>query len=323
MSGYFATRAARRRGATYGLLLSASVILMLVSSSPFVHELQSGIGFAFRPLEATFDGLGRGISSVFGALAEMDELRTKNESLEQENARLENENDQAKELQRENELLTALLQLRNGFDYETRAAAVIGRESNEFRRVVTIDLGATAGVELGDIVVASGGAVAGRVIEVGANYARVLLISDTGSTVIGQLTTSAATGEVVGQLGGALVMTKIDAAVDVVLGEEVVTAGIELTGGIRSPFPKGLVIGIVVDSKRDANEVVQTAFLEPAIDLERLEYVLVILDYEGGLPPPDQQPTSCDPTDGGTLPDSEQPCVTPAPAVLPTPRARP
>ena len=323
MSGYFATRAARRRGLAYGLLLAASVVLMLVSSSPLVRELQSGIGFAFRPLEAAIDGFGRDISSVFTALVEMDELRTKNETLEQENARLENENRQAKELQRENELLTALLQLRSGFGYETIGAAVIGRESNEFRRVVTLGVGTENAVELGDVVVASGGAVAGRVVEVGPNYSRVLLISDTGSTVIGQLTTSAATGEVVGQLGGALVMSKIDSSIDVVLGEEVVTAGIELSGGIRSPFPKGLVIGIVVDVKRDANEVVQTAFLEPAIDLERLEYVLVILDYEGGLPPPEEQPTSCDPNDGGTLPDSEQPCVTPTPAVLPTPVVRP
>lgn len=323
MSGYFATRAARRRGLAYGLLLAASVVMMLVSSSPLVRELQSGVGFAFRPLEAAVTSFGRDVSSVISAFVEMDELRTKNEILEQENARLENENRQAKELQRENELLTALLQLRNGFEYETVGAAVIGRESNEFRRVATLGVGAVDGVKLGDVVVASGGAVAGRVIEVGPNYARVLLISDTGSTVIGQLTTSAATGEVVGQLGGALVMSKIDSAVDVVLGEEVVTAGIELAGGIRSPFPKGLVIGIVVDVKRDANEVVQTAFLEPAIDLERLEYVLVILDYEGGLPPPDEQPTSCDPTDGGTLPDSEQPCVTPTPAALPTPGVRP
>ena len=323
MSGYFATRAARRRGLAYGLLLAASVVLMLVSSSPLVRELQSGIGFAFRPLEAAIDSFGRDISSVFTALVEMDELRTKNETLAQENARLENENRQAKELQRENELLTALLQLRSGFGYETIGAAVIGRESNEFRRVVTLGVGTENAVELGDVVVASGGAVAGRVVEVGPNYSRVLLISDTGSTVIGQLTTSAATGEVVGQLGGALVMSKIDSSIDVVLGEEVVTAGIELSGGIRSPFPKGLVIGIVVDVKRDANEVVQTAFLEPAIDLERLEYVLVILDYEGGLPPPEEQPTSCDPNDGGTLPDSEQPCVTPTPAVLPTPVVRP
>lgn len=323
MSGYFATRAARRRGLAYGLLLAASVVMMLVSSSPLVRELQGGIGFAFRPLEAAFDSIGRDISSIVSAFVEMDQLRTKNEILEQENARLENENRQAKELQRENELLTGLLQLRNGFEYETVGAAVIGRESNEFRRVVTLGVGGVEGVELGDIVVASGGAVAGRIVEVGSNYSRALLISDTGSTVIGQLTTSAATGEVVGQLGGSFVMGKIDSQVEVVLGEEVVTAGIELAGGIRSPFPKGLVIGIVVDVERDANEVVQTAFLEPAIDLERLEYVLVILDYEGGLPSPEEQPTSCDPTDGGTLPDSEQPCVTATPAVLPTPAVRP
>lgn len=323
MSGYFATRAARRRGVVYGLLLGASVFLMLVSSNPLVRELQGGIGFAFRPLESAIDGVGQNVSSVLGALVEMDELRTRNEALGQENERLRNENRQAVELQRENLLLTGLLQLQNGFEYETIGAAVIARESNEFRRVVTLDKGAIDGVELGDVVVASGGAVAGRVIEAGPTYARVLLISDTGSTVIGQLTTSAATGEVVGQLGGALVMSKIDSAVEVVLGEEVVTAGIELSGGIRSPFPKGLLIGIVVDSQRDANEVVQTAFVEPAIDLERLEYVLVILDYEGGLPPPDEQPTSCDPNEGGTLPDSEQPCVTPTPAVLPTPAVQP
>lgn len=323
MSGYFATRAARRRGITYGLLLLASIGLMAVSSNPVVHELQRGVGFAFRPLQAAIDGFGRGAASIAGALAEMDELRTTNEALQLENERLRNENRQAKELRRQNELLTSLLQLRNGFEYRTVGAAVIGRESSEFRRVVTLEKGALDGVELGDIAIAAGGAVAGRVVEVGPTYSRVLLISDTGSTVIGQLATSTATGEVVGQLGGSLVMSKIDSAVEVVIGEEVVTAGIELAGGIRSPFPKGLLIGTVVAVERDPNEVVQTAFLEPAVDLEHLEYVLVILDYDGGLPPPDEQPTTCDPTEGGTLPDSEQPCVTPTPPPLPTPTARP
>jgi hypothetical protein len=95
----------------------------------------------------------------------------------------------------------------------------------------------------------------------------------------------------------------------VALGEEVVTAGIELAGGIRSPYPKGLVIGRVIDVRRDANEVVQTAFLEPAATLDRIEYVLVILDYQGGLPPPEQQPADCKPGEGGTIPDSEQPCI--------------
>ena len=323
MSGYFATRAARRRGITYGLLVGMSLLLMLVSSSPVVRELQRGIGFAFRPLEAAVGGVGRNVSSVVNAITEMDQLRTTNEALRQDNERLKNENLQAEELRRQNLQLTALLQLRNGFEYETIGTAIIGRESNEFRRVATVDKGSDDGVVVGDVVVASGGAVAGRVIEVGPTYARVLLISDTGSTVIGQLSTSAATGEVVGQLGGALVMSRIDSAVQVVLGEEVVTAGIELNGGIRSPFPKGLLIGTVIDDKRDANEVVQTAFLQPALDLERLEFALIILDYKGGLPPPEEQPTNCSPTDNGTLPDTEQPCVTPTPAALPTPRAQP
>lgn len=321
MSGIFATRVARRRGIAWLVLIALSVLLMTVSSNPAVRELQRGIGFAFRPIQAAIDGLGRDLSSIVGAIAEIDELRTTNDALRTENERLRTENLQAEELRRQNEQLTALLQLRSGFEHKTIGAAVIARESSEFRRLVTIDVGSDDGVEVGDVVVAAGAAVAGRVIEVGPTFAHVLLISDTGSTVIGQLVGSAATGEVIGQLGGVLIMGKIDATVSVALGEEVVTAGIELAGGIRSPFPKGLVVGLVVDVARDANEVVQTAFLQPALDLDRLEYVLVITDYKGGLPLPDEQPTLCEPTDGGTLPDTEQPCVTPPP--LPTPTARP
>jgi len=58
---------------------------------------------------------------------------------------------------------------------------------------------------------------------------------------------------------------------------------------------------------------VQTAFLEPAAGLDRLEYLLVITDYQGGLPDPEDQPINCDPEgDTGTLPEGEQPCI-PAP----------
>ena len=88
----------------------------------------------------------------------------------------------------------------------------------------------------------------------------------------------------IGQLGGVLVMRQIDSSETVTVGDEVVTAGIELGGGVRSPYPKGLLIGQVVDVRRDANDVVQTAFLQPAAHLDKLEFVLVITDYEGGLP---------------------------------------
>ena len=125
------------------------------------------------------------------------------------------------------------------------------------------------------------------------NSATILLINDTSSTVIGQLGTNQMTGSIIGQLGGVLIMENIDSAERLQIGDTVTTAGIDLGGGVRSPFPKGILVGSVVDVLRDANAVTQTAFIQPAADLERLEYVLVITDYQGGLPPVDQQPIPC------------------------------
>jgi rod shape-determining protein MreC len=191
--------------------------------------------------------------------------------------------------------------------------------------LVVLDRGSNDGIAVGDVAVAEGNALAGRVVEVGPDSAKVVLVSDSSSTVIGQLTTNAATGEVVGGLDdGVLVMSQIDSSEQVVVGDEVVTAGIELGGGIRSPYPKGLLLGQVIDVRRDANAVVQTAYLQPAADLDKLEYVLVITDYQGGLPPIEEQPIPC-PAEKGTLPQGEQPCFSPNPSASPTPRpsARP
>lgn len=314
-------RAARRAGIAFVVLLVVSAMLMAFSSNPTVRDAQSGIGFAFRPIQSALDGVASGLASIGTAIGDIDKLRADNEALRAEKARLEAENSRLAEFGRENDLLTGMLQLQAGFELKTTAAAVIARESSEFRRTVTLDKGADAGIVVGDVVVASGGALAGRVTAVGPASATVVLLTDGGSTVIGQLP-SAATGEVVGHLADTLPMTQIDASAALAIGDEVVTAGIELGSGVRSPYPKGLVIGQVVDVKRDANAVVQTAFLQPAADLARLEYVLVILGYAGGLPPVDQQPVAC--PSNGTLPQGESPCfASPRPSTGPAGSAKP
>ena len=321
MSAVFTSRMARRRAIAYVAVLAATLIMMAVSANPFVVEIQRGISFAFRPLESALDGLGRNFSSIGSALGEIDQLRVDNDALRADNERLRQEALQADELRRQNELLTGLLQIRNGLEYQTVASTVIARESSESAQRIVLDRGTSDGIAIGNVVVAAGGALVGRVVNASGSTATVQLISDPGSAVIGQFVGSAATGEVVGELPGSLVMQNIAAATTIALGEEVVTAGIELGGGIRSPYPKGLLIGQVVDVRRNANEIVQTAFLQPTATLDRLEYVLVILDYKGGLPPVEQQPTICQPTASGTLPAGEQPCfqATPSPAATKAP----
>jgi cell shape-determining protein MreC len=118
-------------------------------------------------------------------------------------------------------------------------------------------------------------------------------------------------------------MRNIDATDKLAINEEVTTAGIELNGGVRSPFPKGLLIGQVVDITREANSVVQTAYVRPAADLDRLEYLLVITDYQGGLPPAGEQPLPCGAGQGNTLPGGEAPCYTPTPAPQASPSRKP
>ncbi len=327
MATILATRTARRRSIGFTVLLALTLVLMAFSSNPLVRDLQSGVGFAFRPIQGALDEVAGGIASVANAIAEIDRLRVDNAALRDENDRLTNDSALNDEVRRENEELTALLQLRAGFDYQTVAAGVISRDSSEFRRVVGIGKGSNDGIVEGDVVIAAGGALVGRVSQVGPDSATVVLVTDATSTVIGQLVSTAGTGQVVGQLGGVLVMGEIDSSERIDLGVEVVTAGIELGDGVRSPYPKGLLIGQVIDVRRDANSVVQTAYLQPAASLDRLEYLLVILDYEGGLPPLEQQPIDCTPpggtepgaTDPGTLPEGEQPCLTATPTPTPGP----
>jgi rod shape-determining protein MreC len=324
--GFFASRASRRRGIAYVLLIAATLLLMAFSSAGPVIEFQKGIGYALRPVQSFMADVARGADSLAGAITEIDTLRRTNAALQQENERLTAENSRMDEVKRENEVLTGLLQLRSGIDYKTVAATVIARESSDFRRVVSLDVGTDQGVKVGDVVIAAGGALAGRVVEASGGVSTVLLINDTSSTVIGQVQTSAATGEVIGQLGGVLIMQNIDSTERIQIGQEVVTAGIELGSGVRSPYPKGLLIGQVVDVSRDANAVVQTAYLQPSAELDKLEYVLVITSYQGGLPDVVQQPTNVTNPDG-TLPDTEQPFVTPgapgASSASPTPLALP
>ncbi len=320
--GHRAPRIARRRAIVFSVLLGISMVLMIASATAPVAELQRGLAFALAPFAETVNGIGAQARSVVDAAAEIDRLRRENATLRSDNERLEQRNRALEAVAIENDQLTGLLAIRNSLEYSTVAARVIVREIVDVNRVVMIDAGSEDGLEIGDVAIGAGGALVGRVTELGAGASRVTLINDPASTVIGEIVSSRATGEVVGDLGGTLVMGKIDATLQITLGDEVVTAGISLGDAVRSPYPKGLVIGRIVDVTRDPNAIVQTAFVEPAVDLGRIEAVLVITDYEGGIPGTDLLPTD-EVNPDGTLPDSEQPFATQAPSPRPTPRPTP
>jgi rod shape-determining protein MreC len=281
-------RSRASRGVLFVVLLGLCGVLTIFSSTPPISDLRLALAIALRPLEGAVSSVVGAVNSVAATISDVDRVRTDNARLRDENAGLAAANKQLEEMRRENEQLTALLQLQNGFHYNTVAAGVIAAESSRSRRTIAIGKGTSDDIAVGNIVIARGGALVGRVVDVARTSANVRLITDADSIVIGQLP-SAATGDVVGDLGGVLVMSRVDATETVHVGDPVVTAGIQLPNGARSAYPKGLVIGEVVDVKRDPNAVVQTAWLTPAAPVDRLEWVLVITNYEGLLPTPKPQ----------------------------------
>ncbi len=278
------TTRARRLGIAYVALVTVSLLLLAFSSSAPLLELRRGVGFALAPIQDGMRGAAQQVNSFFATIAEIQRLRELNAQLELRLQELEATNRHLETLRIQNEQLTALLEVRSALEHKTVAAEVISRVSSLGERGITIDRGSDHGIIEGAPVIAGGGALVGQVVEIGPSFSRVLLISDTRMTVVGLTEGSRATGEVRGQLERPLLMERILATDEIELGESVVTAGIDLGEGIRSPFPRGLLIGTIVDVQRPPNQVLQVALLQPAAGLDRLEYVLVITDYEGGMP---------------------------------------
>ena len=187
MTSILANRQARRRGITFAILIAITLLLMAFSANPYIQEAQRGLSFALRPFQGAIADVADNVSGVMSALSEIDTLRIDNASLKSENERYKNENARLQALKRENDELTAALQLQGGFNHETVATRVIGRDSLDTRQMVTLDKGTDDGIAQGDVVIVQGGALAGRVTDVGPTFAKVTLISDSTSTVVGQL----------------------------------------------------------------------------------------------------------------------------------------
>ena len=87
---------------------------MAFSSSPAVAELQRASASRSGPSRACCNGVADGVTSIFGAITEIDHLRTENERCARRTSGSRAENARAAEIQRQNDQLTALLQLRSG-----------------------------------------------------------------------------------------------------------------------------------------------------------------------------------------------------------------
>lgn len=113
--------------------------------------------------------------------------------------------------------------------------------------------------------------MAGRIQEVTPNTSNVMLLSDPNMSVSAICQRSRQEGLVQGSLGGYLVMRYLPESSDIKLDDTIVTSGLNDT------FPKGLLLGRVVELGKEFSGLNSFAIIKPAVNLSFIEEVLVIV----------------------------------------------
>ena len=280
------------------VILGAFVIVIL-DSAGYLAPVNNVLHGIFRPVSITLTEARTTSVELFRTARDFRTLRQRNNELEALVERLTVENLQLAEVATENEQLRSVL----GFaqtnpTYDFRGGQIIGRVISEgtspYINTIEIDLGEKHGLKQGMPVVTDRGLV-GRVIDVQPYTSVILLIDDASSSVNAMTQTSRAPGALRGRAGQEPLLDLIPPDVEISVGEIVITSGL---GG---KFPKGIVIGQVVEVLQNDNQAFQQAVIRPTVDLDRLELVLVITNFppappEEETPPSDKEAGEVQPT---------------------------
>ena len=259
------------------LIASALIILALsllaLSAAGYLQPAES---LVVRPLSALQSWTATRYAAIRDFItspSDVTTLRQRNAELEAEVARLQQQVIGLQEQQAEATILAVLLKYaREQPESSYQASKVIGRDVSPFLRSIWIGSGSDQGIARGMPVATDRGLV-GRVIEVRASVSRVQLITDPEAAVNLRFQQSRADGVLAAQLNGELWVDLIDQNAAIAQGELVLTSG--LGGG----FPADIPIGRVVSVRKRDYELFQQAVIQPTVEFDNLDIVLVITNF--------------------------------------------
>ena len=208
-------------------------------------------------------------------------LEEENARLRQQIASMEAEIRQARDDSAENERLKELLGLqeeRPDLTEDIVLATITEHAVTNWAATLTISRGTNDGLEVGDCVIDETGALVGTISAVGTNWATILTLVDTDTSLGAQVFRTGDLGVAQGDVSlmgeNRLRLDYLPADCDLLGGDLVVTSGL---GGF---FPAGLVIGSVEELQMDDSGASSYAILAPAVDFSSLQQVVVIRSFD-------------------------------------------
>lgn len=255
---------------TSGFLLVFSLLLLSTSfrSQPYRDPIGTVLLDGLAPFQVAFAWLRRSARGLWGGYVDLVETQQENTLLRERIDALRSDLVRLTELELANQRLQGLLQFRSRIEGEVLGARVIARDPTPWVRTFTIDRGERDGVRRGMAVLSPQGVV-GQISRASRTASRVLLLTDHNSGIDAFVQRTRARGIVQGAHEEGCHMKYLRRDEDVVPGDRVLTSGLD---GI---FPKGVLIGEVIEVARRNRDLLQVAVVRPSAELDRIEEVLV------------------------------------------------
>ncbi|MFH1085096.1 MAG: rod shape-determining protein MreC [Chloroflexota bacterium] len=237
------------------------------------NPIRDGLSYALAPIQFALTRAVRPLATITSYVGRLSQLERDHASLRQENATLRSQITLLQEAAIENARLRQQLRFQSSVpSFELLSAEVIGRDPNNLLAYLIIDRGAADGIKTGMPVLAPQGLV-GRVGQVSAASAKVMLITDASSSVSALIQRTRSTGVVQGFAGRELRMRYMPQ------GEVVEPGDVVLSAGLGGNFPRRLVIGQVASVDKQDVAMFQEARVIPAVPMGELETVMVLLNF--------------------------------------------
>ncbi|MBP3232395.1 rod shape-determining protein MreC [Anaerovibrio sp.] len=258
---------------------------------------------ALAPFQRAISWAGDKINGATTTVWEIATVYYQNKELKEEVFALRQQNLQAAEYVAENIRLQEMLNYKHAaVQFDLMPAKVIGRESSTWTSVISINRGSSDGIKPNMPVVTEKGLV-GVITDVSPVASRVQLLLDSRFSVgtLVQRPESRVAGIVQGNPSDAMLpqMINIPRNSDIIVGDTIVTSGF---GGV---FPKGLMVGSVATVKNDSGGLLEIAYINTAVDFQKLEDVMIITASREAPPqpltPPKQTPGTETDKDGNLI----------------------
>ena len=256
------------------LLAIGLSILSGITNTTVVDLAVQGLLAPFRGAATT---LTRTAEKYYGYMFRYEALAAENEVLEKRISEMEDVARKADSVSRENERLRQVIGLQETHeDYKLVDAYIIGWSSTDWENTLTINRGTASGIQENMCAITANGEVVGLVTHVGLNWAEVTTILDSTLEISGTISASGYNGMVKGGYVEGnetlLKMNYLPSAAIIRNKEQVVTSG-------STVYPRGLIMGSIVDAGFAETGIAKYALLDPAADIDALEQIFLITEY--------------------------------------------